>query len=377
VKDGKDPNIRCMGGGSKCLVNPKYKDFKNSVSKTSAECYSGFMHGAGKKDPICRRLLKPTNYSNTQCFGPKGKDGNRPKSCDLTNTLIDAQIGLTNNLTDAQINMVAKEICENFDHSDNANLEADRVYEKLIREYKEHISFADEVKIMAKMKAANCFKTLEITPNQGNEIEEITQLPPDKQIEALENLIQADPDLEKKIVETSRLTNILSPLVNNPVKSALGLGAVGAAALGATFLINSEDTLSDNAKNLVAFALEKTGELRDFTGKATTAAGKFFKKSTKQVKNFINTYNDPTGIKGAVSSLTEGATTMQNEGGALLGAVAEGLGTIQDSATSLASGLGLGGSTAPTAGASVIQPRVASLSTPPPSRASSVTATQP
>ena len=86
MKDGNDPNIRCMGGPPKCVVTPKYKTFSPDSVKKSAECYSGFQHRKGFKDPICRRLEKATKYSDTPCFGPKGKDGKRPESCEKTTT---------------------------------------------------------------------------------------------------------------------------------------------------------------------------------------------------------------------------------------------------------------------------------------------------
>ena len=86
MKDGNDPNIRCMGGPPKCVVTPKYKAFSPDSVKKSAECYSGFQHRKGFKDPICRRLEKATKYSDTPCFGPKGKDGKRPESCEKTTT---------------------------------------------------------------------------------------------------------------------------------------------------------------------------------------------------------------------------------------------------------------------------------------------------
>lgn len=233
MKDGKDPNIRCMGGGPKCLVKPKYKDFKNSVSKTSAECYSGFMHGAGKKDPICRRLLKPTKYSNTQCFGPKGKDGKRPTSCDLTNTL-----------TDEQIDLFAVEICKDFHNQDFKHLTASEKYIKLMENHKKNfqLTTGDEIKLMAKIQNT-CFEEIPFTPEEAVIFNTAIQLPEKEQAKAFEEIQKTNPQILEKVEKATAVTGVISRFTdfvkNNKKTSAAVAGVTALTGLLAADLLQA------------------------------------------------------------------------------------------------------------------------------------------
>ena len=229
-KDGKNPNVRCMGGGPQCLVKPKYKDFKNSVSKTSAECYSGFMHGKGKKDTVCRRIEKATKYSDKPCFGPKGKDGKRPKSCDMTNNLTEKQIDLTNNLSDDDINILANQICKVFKDEDYLNLSVMEKYNALKKTHASELILTpgDDIKLFNKI-SNTCFTKTILTPTETVAIQEISALPAEKQKEAFEAL---PPETIEKITEAVEAGGLFAQMSRNP-GTTLAAGAVAVATAGA------------------------------------------------------------------------------------------------------------------------------------------------
>jgi hypothetical protein len=270
MKDGKDPNIRCMGGGPKCLVKPKYKDFKNSVSKTSAECYSGFMHGKGKKDPICRRLLNPTKYSNTQCFGPKGKDGKRPKSCDLTNTL-----------TKEQIALLAVEICKDYHNQDFMNLSASEKYIKLMENHKKNfqLTTGDEVKLMAKIKNT-CFEEIKFTPEEAVIFDTAIKLPEEEQAKAFEEIQKTNPQILEKLEKATEVGGVISRFTdfvkNNKKTSAAIASAAAVTGLLATDLLTSGFDISETkSAKILNKGLEKIkglGETYNYVKEGITSA---------------------------------------------------------------------------------------------------------
>jgi len=257
VKDNNDPNIRCMGGGPTCLVKPKYKTFSPDSVKKSAECYSGFMHRKGFKDPICRRLAKATKYSDTQCFGPKGKDGKRPESCEKTTTTnktnsAECYSGFmhgkrgkicrrlakatkysntpcfgpkskkdgtrptscditSQNYNDQEITDLEKIICKQYHENKDKydGYDEKKIVEKLLEFIPTlKLTVKDKIKLYKKL-SNTCFST-DLTKYQ----ERVESLEGDK--EALKNVIKNDPNLEKKIVETNALTqNVIVQLGPN------------------------------------------------------------------------------------------------------------------------------------------------------------------
>ena len=167
----------------------------------TADCYSGFMHGQGKKDPTCRRLSKPTKYSNTKCFGPKGKDGRRPTSCDLTITL-----------TDEEIDDLANKMCQFFEDFKNreyyVKYSPAEKYAILRKIYLKDLKLTtgDELKLLDKVKAT-CLKDLKLTPSQTNIVVEIAKLPAKKQIQELS---KTSPILINKIKNAAEITNLVT-----------------------------------------------------------------------------------------------------------------------------------------------------------------------
>jgi len=166
-----------------------------------ANCYSGFMHGQGKKDPICRRLSKPTKYSDKQCFGPKGKGGRRPTSC--------------KNLSDEEIDDLANKMCTFFedfkDREDYVKYSPAEKYAILREIYLKDLKLTtgDELKLLNKVKAT-CLKDLQLTPNQRNIIVEIAKLPAKKQIQELS---KTSPILINKIKNAVEVTNLVTTSV--------------------------------------------------------------------------------------------------------------------------------------------------------------------
>ena len=164
----------------------------------TADCYSGFMHGQGKKDPTCRRLSKPTKYSNTKCFGPKGKDGRRSTSC--------------KNLSDEEIDDLANKMCTFFedfkDREDYVKYSPAEKYAILREIYLKDLKLTtgDELKLLNKVKAT-CLKDLQLTPNQRNIIVEIAKLPAKKQIQELS---KTSPILINKIKNAAEITNLVT-----------------------------------------------------------------------------------------------------------------------------------------------------------------------
>ena len=192
-KPTKYSNTKCFG--------PKTKDGKRPMScgeEMTADCYSGFMHGNGKKDPICRRLSKPTKYSNTKCFGPKGKDGRRSTSC--------------KNLSDEEIDDLANKMCTFFedfkDREDYVKYSPAEKYAILREIYLKDLKLTtgDELKLLNKVKAT-CLKDLQLTPNQRNIIVEIAKLPAKKQIQELS---KTSPILINKIKNAAEITNLVT-----------------------------------------------------------------------------------------------------------------------------------------------------------------------
>ena len=198
-KPTKYSNVACFG--------PKTKDGTRPMScgeEMTADCYSGFMHGQGKKDPTCRRLSKPTKYSNTKCFGPKGKGGRRPTSCDLTNIL-----------TDKEINDLANKMCQFFkdfkNREDYVKYSPAEKYAILRKIYLKYIKLTtgDELKLLDKVKAT-CLKDLQLTPSQPNIIVEIAKLPAKKQLQELSKI---SPILINKINNAAEITNLITTSV--------------------------------------------------------------------------------------------------------------------------------------------------------------------
>jgi hypothetical protein len=196
LKPTKYSNVACFG--------PKTKDGKRPMScgeEMTADCYSGFMHGQGKKDPICRRLSKPTKYSNVACFGPKGKDGRRPTSCDLTNTL-----------NDEEIDDLANKMCQFFEdfknREDYVKYSPVEKYAILREIYLKDLKLTtgDELKLLDKVKAT-CLKDLKLTPSQTNIVVEIAKLPAKKQIQELR---KTSPILINKIKNAAEITNLIT-----------------------------------------------------------------------------------------------------------------------------------------------------------------------
>ena len=333
MKDGKDPNIRCMGGGPNCLVKPKYKDFKNSVSKTSAECYSGFMHGAGKKDPICRRLLKPTKYSNTQCFGPKGKDGKRPTSCDLTNILTekqielistDEQLALTSTKTDKEIYNLARQLCIDYNDQKPSSKNPVELFLTLLKQYSKmyNLSLIDEGKITNNCKTM-CLPELELTSTQEDKFEIVSELPQEEQPEALKKLLEKNPEIEQKMVGSSIIGSALTSMSNNKL-ATVGTAATVAAGLGAAFLLHGEENKTEKVKELA----------KDFVGYLQTgfAQGKTqFTNLLGNIKEFASSARDTAkSTKEAIDSTKEAAQAAVNPLGTVAGAFTELGGAFMD-----------------------------------------------
>jgi hypothetical protein len=196
-KPTKYSNVACFG--------PKTKDGTRPMScgksMENANCYSGFMHGQGKKDPTCRRLSKPTKYSNTKCFGPKGKDGRRPTSCDLTITL-----------TDEEIDDLANKMCQFFEdfknRKDYVKYSPAEKYAILREIYLKDLKLTtgNELKLLDKVKAT-CLKDLKLTPSQTNIVVEIAKLPANKQIQELS---KTSPILINKIKNAAEIINLIT-----------------------------------------------------------------------------------------------------------------------------------------------------------------------
>jgi hypothetical protein len=338
MKDGKDPNIRCMGGGPKCLVNPKYKDFKNSVSKTSAECYSGFMHGAGKTDPICRRLPKPTKYSNTQCFGPKGKDGKRPTSCDLTNTLTDEQIDLTNNLVEEQIKLIRsdeeldkleRKICKKINRMKPTIDNANSIYQKILNEYVQKLQLTneDQYKIFLKV-GKTCLKPFQLSSTQEDQLEYVAELPQEKQAEALKQVLENDPNIAKKIVATSSMTgNMVNTLVNNPGKAVAGLSAL-AGVVGAGLLMAKSDNPKEDVQKLLTNVVSGFNTLKDFVTEKAVLAKEGIQKLTGGVKEITNDLQQARNLATGefFAPLAEQASILGSQAGDLAEVVMDNVG---------------------------------------------------
>jgi hypothetical protein len=183
-----------------CKKSPQKSPFSvKKIKYHSTACYSGFMHGNGKKDPICRRLSKPTKYSNTKCFG--GKDGRRSTSC--------------KNLSDEEIDDLANKMCTFFedfkDREDYVKYSPAEKYAILREIYLKDLKLTtgDELKLLNKVKAT-CLKDLQLTPNQRNIIVEIAKLPAKKQIQELS---KTSPILINKIKNAVEVTNLVTTSV--------------------------------------------------------------------------------------------------------------------------------------------------------------------
>jgi len=250
MKDGNDPNIRCMGGPPKCVVTPKYKTFSPDSVKKSAGCYSGFQHRKGFKDPICRRLEKATKYSDTPCFGPKGKDGKRPESCEKTTTNKTNSAGCysgfmhgkkgkrcsrlakatkysntpcfgpkkngirptscdltTQNFTEEDLTEIANKICDFYANNKkkyNEDYMPDKKVKKLISKAKlfttKNLSTADKLKLVEKLNHS-CFE-IAFTKEDREKIASANNDP-----EKLQAIYNENPEFKIKVDTAQAITN--------------------------------------------------------------------------------------------------------------------------------------------------------------------------